>query len=338
MTELIDAWEKLHGATNADQGYIRLRLASIAACPTYAARRIGNDLEALLLEVSTPSLAGISEYPQSVGFEVSGEPLEPGRFGRTRLLLTLTHARFRDVFRSLCEDITRSLSSASSEPEAVRTFVSRLARWQAFLRRHEPEGLSREQRRGLFGELTFLQSLLSQPISGAAAVGAWKGCRGANHDFQFPAGSVEVKTTSASTPHSVHINNVSQLSDQGLNALFLHVITVEENDGGAISLPELVQMIRTELDGKAVEEFEESLVESGFLDIHQDAYASPRYSIRSKRFFQVSDGFPRLLPAALPSGVEDVKYAIAIAACKPFERDEQQALNQILAETETHDG
>ena len=330
MTELSDAWEKLHAHSEDEQGFVRLRLSSVGACATYAARRISNGLEALILEVSTASLPKLIAYPHSVGFEIIGEPLEPGRSGRTRLLLSLTNARFQDIFQPLCTDVVRHLSTAINETEAVRTFISRLVRWQAFLRRYDPAGLSLEERRGLYGELTFLSNLLSHGLPSHEAVHAWKGSKGANHDFQLPSGSVEIKATSANTPHSIHISNVGQLDEQGVNALFLLLITLDENEGGESSLPELIHLIRSKLEGIAADDFEESLIDARYLDLHAEIYSSPRYTIRSKRFFRVLDGFPRLLANALPSGVEDVRYSVAVAACVAFECSEQQMLELTL--------
>jgi hypothetical protein len=330
VAELSNAWEKLHVEAETGDGYVRLRLSSISACATYAARRIGDGRKALIIEVSTASLPLAASYPQSAGFELVAEALAPGRFGKARLLLILTHERFQEVFHALCEDMARCLSTVHDEPEAVRTFISRLARWQTFLKKHEPGGLSLSERRGLFGELTVLQHLLSLGLDDQSAVAAWKGCRGANHDFQLLHGSIEVKTTSANTPHSFRVNNVGQLNDDGLEALFLNLISVDESEGGRISLPELVDQIRLMLSGSVPDMFEDSLLEAGYLEAHRTTYSFPRYSHRSSRYFRVTDAFPRLLAAALPVGVEDVTYAVAVAACTSFEENESLVLNQLL--------
>ncbi len=332
MAELTDAWEKLHAHAEDEQGFVRLRLNSVGACATYAARRISNGLEALILEISTASLPKLVAYPHSVGFEILSEPLEPGRSGRTRLLLSLTNARFQDIFYPLCADVVRYLSMAVSETEAVRSFISRLVRWQAFLRRYDPGGLSLEERRGLFGELTFLSDLLLHGLASHEAVHAWKGSKGANHDFQLRSGNVEVKATSANTPHSIRISNVGQLDEQGVSALFLLLIILDENESGQASLPEMIHWIRSNLDGTAADDFEESLIDAGYLDLHAEIYSSPRYTVRSRRYFRVQDGFPRLLASTLPSGVEDVRYSVAVAACVAFECNEEQVLKLSLTE------
>jgi hypothetical protein len=334
VSDISAVWDSLTPSTTTDNGYVRLRLPSITACATYVARHIGDELEAVILEVATSALPAITAYPQSVGFVVVSEPLEHGRAGKTRLILSLTHVRFRDVFRALCEDVTRNLLFATSETEAASIFVSRLVRWQAFLRKHDPGGLSLEQRRGLVGELILLQKLLLEGVSSESAVMAWTGCRGTNHDFQFSCASIEVKTTGSNTPHAFNVSNAGQLDDSGVEALFLHLVIVDESEGGAASLPELVQSVRLQLADAAAGEFDDSLREVGFLDVHSELYSSPRYTVRSNRYFHVVSGFPRLLGSTLPEGVEDVKYRVALAACTPFETQWQQIVDQIQSSPE----
>jgi hypothetical protein len=259
--------------------------------------------------------------------------IAPGRAGRTRLLLRLANPRFRDVFHALCDDVVQSLAATSDEIEAVRTFVARLARWQAFLRRHSPEGLSLEERRGLFGELSFLRDVLLPRMDGVAAVRSWKGWQSANHDFQFAAGSVEVKTTSANLPHAFHVSNVGQLDDGATAALFVHLLHVSEEESGASSLPELVAFIREHLPDDGTALFDDALVEFGYLDAHTESHSLPRYTVRSRRYFVVEDGFPRLLGRMMPPGVEEVSYSVAVAACTPFERGITTVIASILPQS-----
>jgi hypothetical protein len=229
----------------------------------------------------------------------------------------------------LCEDVVQSISSAKGEAEAVGAFVVRLSRWQAFLRKHGPGGLSIEARRGLYGELTFLRKLLTRTADGSA-IGAWKGWSFTNHDFQLPTGNVEVKTTSANTPHSFQVSNVGQLDDRSIPRLFLNLMVVDENEGGAESLPELVESIRLLVSDDWAGRFDDSLVQAGYLEAHRDHYSAPRYNIRSSRFYRIEEGFPRLRAEDLPAGVEQVTYSVAVAACRDFLHYESQVFLELL--------
>jgi hypothetical protein len=314
-----EAWDRLHVSGEAGQ-YVRLRLLNVTACAAYAARRVGDGNEALILEVGTPAIPLRPDYPQSTGLDVRPEVIVPGRSGRTRLLLTLQNQKYRDVFHSLADDVVRSLVMATGEAEAVGIFLSRLARWQSFLRKHSPTGLTLEARRGLLGELSFLLDLL--PHTGSdVAVRAWKGCAGSVHDFHLPRGNVEIKTTAAHPPRHFHVSNVGQLDDSGIPALFLCHTAVEESEAGDVSLPELVDLIHGQIPPSAQSRFEENILESGFFDAHREHYASPRYHIRRKRFFRISAGFPRISADELQLGIGDISYTVDLAACAPFETD-----------------
>lgn len=320
----------VHG--EARSGFVRLRLPEVTACAVYAARSVADDLEAVVLEVKTEAIPGKAAYPEARGLNIDASPMSPGRSGDTRLVLALADGRYRDVFHSLADDIVTKLADVATEAEAVRLLITRLSRWQTFLRRHGHQGMSLEERRGLLGELYLLRTHILPNTDADTAIAAWKGSRRANHDFQFLRGSIEVKTTSSNTPHSFHVSNIKQLDSPGQGQLFVFFVLVEESEGGDASLPSLIDLVRNELHGAALDAFEDCLVEAGYLEAQREQYASPRYSLRRERFFRVDDGFPRLRESELPSGVEDVRYQVALAACTPFEVFESDVLETVFAQ------
>lgn len=325
-----DIWDRLRSHGDLNSGFVRLRIPTVTACGLYAAKNIDSGAPALVLEVATPSLPGDIDLPRSTGFEVSAVVISPGRRGRTRLILELLDSRYTDVFRSLCADLTDRLTAATDEPAAVRLLVSRLVRWQSFLRDHGPEGLSLQARRGLAGELGFLRDELL-PRMGEVGAECWMGWSGANHDFQLPASSIEVKTTVANTPHSFRVSNVGQLDDTSTPALHLCLTAINESENSGETLPEMIEAVRQLLDGTIREEFDDRLLQTGLLPAHFHLYLSPRYTIRWRHLYRVTEGFPRLLASSVPAGVEDVEYAVAVAACAPFATDLASTLDSITS-------
>ena len=265
------------------------------------------------------------EKPASKGFELSIDALSPGRSGRTRLIFALSDPEYLDVFSSLADDIVRTLRGATDETEAVAQLVDRLRTWQEFLRRFGPQGLSREARRGLYGELVFLRDCLLRVLPGTEAVVAWTGPRRTPHDFQTPCGSVEVKTTAAATPHSFRVSNIRQLDDAGVPALYICVVQVDESEGGEETLPDAIDRLRSAL-GASAKQLNEPLINAGYIEVQRALYESPRYSIRSLRFFRVGDGFPRLLESDIPNGVESVSFSVAMAACADYACSDREVL------------
>jgi hypothetical protein len=328
LIQVDDIWDRLRTHGDLNGGFVRLRIPTVTACGLYAAKDVDSGAPALVLEVATPSLPSGMGLPRSTGFEVSAAVISPGRGGRTRLILKLLDSRYGDVFRSLCADLTDRLAVAADEPAAVRLLVSRLVRWQSFLRDHGPAGMSLQARRGLAGELCFLRDELL-PRIGEAGAQRWMGWSGANHDFQLPGSSVEIKTTVANTPHSVRVSNVGQLDDSSTPALHLCLTAINESENIGETLPEIVESVRQKLGTRAGDEFDDRLLQTGLIPAHFHLYTAPRYSIRWRTLYRVADGFPRLLASSLPSGVEDVEYAVSVAACAPFAVDLAETLNSI---------
>lgn len=330
MSSLADTWERLSTSGETSDALVRLRLSDVPACATYAARQVSDGLEALVLDIVTAAIPAQAAFPDARGLRIEIRVLEPGRAGRTRIILTPSEQRYRDVFRALAEDVVTQVQQATNEALAVEALVARLSRWQAFLRRHGAGSLSLESRRGLFGELHLLRHHLIRRCDAVAAVESWKGTSGASHDFQFGGGSVEVKSTSSRTPHAFHVANIKQLDAPGQGPLLVYFVVLEESEAGDVALTELIDSLRTEIGEPAIYALEDRLVEAGYLEDRRDDYSSPRYSVRRQRFFEVGQGFPRLQEAQLPNGVEGVTYEVAVAACLPFERSPVDALDGIL--------
>lgn len=331
MTALAEAWERLRTIGHGMGEYVRLRLPAVSACPTYAARRLSDGSVALVLELDKRVLSGLPDLPPSKGFELSIIALSPGRSGRARLVFALSDSKYLDVFSSLAADIVGTLVGATDEKDAVAQLVDRLRTWQEFLRRFGSQGMSREARRGLYGELVFLRDYLLKVLPGTEAVMAWAGPGRAPHDFQTPRGSVEVKTTAAATPHSFRVANIRQLDDRGVSALYICVVRVDESKGGRETLPEAIDALRSAL-GASAKQLDGPLINAGYIEAQRAFYESPRYSVRSLRFLRVGDGFPRLLESDIPNGVEAVSFAVAIAACADYACAESEVLDTLAPE------
>ena len=335
MTEHVQesSWDRLVTQGEMAGQYVRLRSPTIGACASYIARRTTDGHEAIILEVRKDAIPLGVEYPESRGFTVAAFPLEEGRTGHARLVLSLADAVYRDVFLTLASDILETLSAASNEREAVETFVSRLARWQAFLRQHGPEGLSPEARRGLYGELIVLRDTFL-PVLGDAAVLGWKGPTTSPKDFQFAGGSVEVKTTTAATPGEFPVSNVLQLDESRARVLYLALVTVEESESNGDALPDIVSTLRAVVGSSALGVLEDRLVDAGYLACHLHLYRSPRYSLRATQFFEVTGDFPRLLESAIPKGVTGVSYRVSVGACLSYLREEGRMVSSLIVEAQ----
>lgn len=307
--------------------YVQKRIGEISAISAYAARRVADRLEALIIEAGAPALAGIEDWPDPQGFEVTcTPPAVSSEGGRRQVHLQLLEERYCTVFRALCDDVSGIISDAESEKEAVHYFHQRLIRWQSFLQKHGPEGLGRNERCGLFGELYVMREVFLSRFKPLSVLQSWRGCKKANQDFQFPDFALEVKATRASIPDRISVSNIQQLDGEGMSRMILTVVHLHENETAGETLPAIVDNLRSSLGEDSLNLLNEGLQEVGYLDVHRDLYMSTCYQKLQVLHFEVREGFPRLTSAQIPDGVKKVKYDIGIDSCRPFALEEETLL------------
>lgn len=225
------------------------------------------------------------------------------------------------TFGAVAQDMLRILA----RPHGLTrdTIISALARWSAFWSTGT-DGMSREKALGLFGELWFMQGWLS-PVN-AGIVGRWQATQDARHDYQWPAVSVEVKTTE-SRPHEEPrhlVSSLDQMDDPEQGQLLLFSLQVCEDALAANSLHSLVEGLAAELRGdlQALANLDRKLTIRGYSPADRTNPAK-RFRILAERLYRVGEGFPRITrrtfqPSGLPSGVVNVGYTIDLAACRQW--------------------
>jgi Putative PD-(D/E)XK family member, (DUF4420) len=285
-----------------------------AGAPVYAAIDHSNRRH-LLIEV--PADCPVLDMRSTHGLNVSTEELRVRSFaGATYIDLECLQQNYHRTFTALATDLLESLTRMQDRRKAVSNC---LERWRSFWLVNQA-GLSREAALGLFGELWFLARWL-QPITEMKLAG-WQGPNGARHDFQWLGASVEVKTSATSPSGSpIHIiSNIDQLSDPEQGKLYLFSLHVTDDALASNDLPSIVQLITTMLAGDEVclARFSKKLADAGYSPAHVEYYKRP-LRIIAEELYVVESGFPRLtrnsFRTALPDGVQDIAYSLAIAAC-----------------------
>ena len=278
-------------------------------------------IRSLLLPVPKKALPARRDWPECRGLELFMLAIE----GQPHLGVKLRDPNCADVFTALAEDVSPRVVTAPDIRQAITALLDRLRHWQHFLAAGH-DGLGPEAQRGLWGELHVLRAHLVPALGPTAAVEGWKAPAATNQDFQFSTGSIEVKTTSAKQPQAVRITSERQLDDTGTGTLLLHVVIVDEREvppGGTApgtSLPEMITALRAALaeNASAIDQFNDRLLETGWLDVQAQRYETRRWALRKELVFMVQPGFPRLVESALPTGVGSVSYDLSLAACEPF--------------------
>jgi len=273
---------------------------------------------ALAIEVDTAAVPPDLEYPSGLGFDVVAMPVSTGPAGITRLILTESGDTGDPVFTALAENLIELLEGAEEQNNAITRFVQRLIRWQTFMRKDRGEGLSLNERIGLFGELIIIREFFITSGYPAIGINSWKGFEQAKHDFQTQFGNLEVKTTSANTPSGFHVSNIAQLDSAQNSPLYLGFVETEVSANGHETLSDIIDSIRTRLDPTSLIEFNDGLIEYGYIDAHADRYQDQKFTFRRLRYYEVTADFPKIQRDTLTNGVERVRYEVAISACGDF--------------------
>lgn len=328
MSEVRQAWAALAGEGRTEPGWHVRRVHAGSPCDIRAAIAAPSGTPALLFEVQAQSIPAGAVLPACIGFELTPETMVAGPNGRIRLCLTLRDARFRTVFETLADDVALAVAAAPSEVLGVRALLVRLRTWERFVQRFGPDHLSEEQQLGLFAELRCLKSHLLPVMDTGAAVKGWRGPHGEPQDFIFRAAAIEVKATASRNPQTFRVSNLDQLDRGLLEILLVHHLAVHTGAPAGQTLPEAVADVRAALapDPVAVADLDASLIEAGYLDQHEAAYADRRYAVRSAAWFLVDGAFPRLTRGTVPPGIGEAQYGIVLQSCTPHGVDEATAM------------
>ena len=235
-----------------------------------------------------------------------------------------------DRFTLLVSDVLDAVMATPMAP-ALATLQT-LAQWQELMR-GQSRRASREALAGLFGELTFLESVLGEVPS--ASVDCWQGPNGERHDFMRGAVAVEVKTTLTRTGRKAGIHGIDQLEPQTASGLlYLAWMRLEV----AVGAGETVREIAERIKGKTpYRNAFDTLLASFKFDLTDDS-AQVRFIVREHAMFVVDGDFPRLTTRLLTAqsvmnGVGAVSYDIDIAtgAVTPLTAAETSAVVRLIA-------
>lgn len=233
--------------------------------------------------------------------------------GRWTLRLTLSQVALHPVFAALCNDIVAHTRKGVSEREMGPVVLARLAHWRALLER-SAAGLDTSILRGLLGELFVLKNEILSVLPAGDALATWTGPTGTAQDFLLPGGRrLEIKAA-APNAGTVRIHGLGQL-DSGGDSLELLVVRMQDTGvlaSGAMTVPGLIDSIRTAVsadpDAEAV--LDARLASIGWHE--HPAHHELAVHVLGIDRHKVEAGFPRLIGASVPHGVQEVDYTIVL--------------------------
>lgn len=275
----------------------------------YIGRAITGERLLLVIDVEQPP-----PLKSMKSLEISCSKREDGHWN---LLLTLRRNELEEVFGLLCEDLISSSRNIPNHLTPIQFISRRISAWLKLTEQGKNGLLSESEVRGLMGELIVLEKFISSGTNIIELLTSWVGPLGADQDFQFSDTAWEVKTIQLDAP-SFQVASERQLHTEE-RQLFLAVVSLKEGgEDGSVSLNAMVAKLRGFLQSNsdALDFFDDRLSEIGYASRHE--YDGPSFHVGRIRLFSVKDGFPRLTPESLPSGLLDLNYRILLESCKEF--------------------
>lgn len=227
----------------------------------------------------------------------------------------------KDVFAYLCDNLIDAIQYCDTERNAIKIVLNRLEKWKIMFNKGASDGLGITEQQGLYGELHYLQKLISKLKSTyVETLMLWVGSSKSMRDFQGKEWAVEVKTISANNSNQLTINGERQLDETLLNKLFLYQLSVEATTSSGTTLNEKVDEIRRLLhdDVCSMNVFNSKLMEAGYFDHHREMYENRCYKIRKENYFKIEDTFPRIKESELRTGVSNIIYTINVSNCSEY--------------------
>jgi hypothetical protein len=219
-----------------------------------------------------------------------------------------------DVFIHLCWDIIESSRDKSTGQEALDHTIERYNKWLKLMEHQRPDLMDESNRKGLIGEMLFLEEMIKDGMNPQSAVEGWNGPDGADQDFVYADCWTEVKCVGASSD-TVSISSMEQLDADPPGFLRVYFLdkTAPENVNG-FTLMGKVEQLRSILSSsmKAKELFENKIFKYGYVD--KEEYNEQEYRCSGSNSYAADNNFPRLIKSNVPTQVTSIKYSISLSA------------------------
>lgn len=216
----------------------------------------------------------------------------------------------QDVFAILCCDIINHSCLAAEEKEALSLVTARYRQWAKLLESQKKGLMDEHIRKGLLGELIFLEKYIDSCHSILYAINGWSGPEGSDQDFIYTEGWYEIKTIGISSS-KVTISSLEQLDCHELGELvIMRVDKVPPSKSNAVSLNDIVNRIRKRIsfNSEALEIFQHKLVSYGYIELQE--YSEEKYYLSKIQRYTVNESFPKLIKENVRNEIVSTNYEL----------------------------
>ena len=249
-----------------------------------------------------------------------------------KIVMELYNEDYKEIFISTINKIIcKIFLENKTGNDAIKSFLEHLHNHKDFFESEGgPKILSIEAQIGLFGEVFFLNNILSNKINIIEANNYWTGPY-KKYDFTTLKIFLETKT-STSKSNKIINTSMNQINPNQERPLFLVFLNLNESNNG-INLNDLINDFRNKLDKSSLEslnDFNLKLLKVGYHESHSENYTK-NYEVKLIKYFFISKDFPHVKDISKPDAIEDLKvnYKINLDKCNNFLINENDFLNKI---------
>src|SRR6185437_12232591 len=172
MDRIKEIWKKLITGPAIATGIQKIRYSEKSLCDLYLGIKVPENSRVLAIRLSVNNYKDINGIRNIKGLRIEKIP-DLDKEGFLFLNLVLSENRYQDIFDILVADIISNVIDLTSDKEIIKGFYNRLNKWQSLFEKFNPEGLSQESQRGLFGELVMLRKLISETTNTHKVILCW---------------------------------------------------------------------------------------------------------------------------------------------------------------------
>ena len=237
--------------------------------------------------------------------------------GRWAISFYLKEVNYEDLFISFCNDMVESSRYILNTDEGSQFICNRYIMWQKMLNKTSGKILSKEEVKGLIGELLFMHDVLFDKYGINESIFSWGGPYGMIHDFEIENKWYEVKSISKNAT-SIQISSIEQLDSPYAGDLVVYYIEkTTTKDANATNLNLLINLIKDLIQNvEARNYFDQSLLEIGYFE--SEVYNNYCYKIIRKSVYEIDSEFPCIRRKMIPLEIVNSKYELALSGIINF--------------------
>lgn len=237
------------------------------------------------------------------------------------LCIILNDDFFYDLFDDLILSIYTKIYSVTNADEYSEIFIGHFLKWSAFFENKKNDGLTKDQVKGLIGELIYLKNLLqTSEIYVDELLVSWRGPYDDDHDFVFDYIDYEIKTIESSK-NNIRISSEFQLDTEKGKKIELVVVFVKSDNEKGISLKGIIREIKNIVRDKMGDNsiFVKALSQKGLVSADLELYEHFRFlPLEMVNYDICKEGFPKLIRSTIPEQINKLNYNIRLNLIDDF--------------------